>query len=121
MMRYLRTALGGIVGYAIVAGGLSLLVMTWWINETLPVTALWIGVILIALPLIGWVAGKMAALIAGELAKAAIYIVCGMTLAIMTMNIVLDVAAEPLWFKLCAIGLIIPGVLRAGPARRTSP
>ena len=110
-MRYLRLALGAIVGYAIVAVGLSALVMTWWINETLPASATWIVVILIALVLIGWVAGTVAALIAGVLAKPAVYVVCAMTLAIMTMNIVLDVAAEPLWFKLAAIGLIVPATI----------
>jgi hypothetical protein len=117
-MRYLRLASAAIVGYMIVAGGLSLIVMTWWINETLPLTRVWIGVIVIALLACGWIAGRVTALIAGELRKPAVYLVAGLTFAVLTMNIVLDVAVEPLWFKLTALVLVIVAAL--GSLRSTS-
>lgn len=121
-MRYLRLALAVVIGYAIVAGGLSLLVMTWWINGTLPVNVAWIPVILVALLVTGWIAGRVAALVAADLEKPAVYLVAGLTVAILTMNIILDVAAEPLWFKVCAMGLIVAGDIAAvRRSKRSSP
>ena len=111
MMRYVRLVVAAITGYAIVVLGLSLIVMTWWINESLPVTVAWILAMIVALFVCGWVAGKVAGWVAGEMRKAAVFLVVGLTVAILTMNILLDVAAEPLWFKLVAMGQLATGSL----------
>ncbi len=121
MIRVVLAGLGIVVGYAIVAGGLSLIVMTWWVNEWLAVGPVSIAAIAVALLAVGWIAGFVAASIARATARWAIYGVAGLTLSVLIVNIILDVAAEPLWFKVLAIALVLPAVLISGARRSGEP
>lgn len=114
MMRVLRAVAGVVLGYVIVAGALSLLVMTWWINEWLPVSLSWIVAIMIALMLAGWLAGTLARIVAGDFARVSVYVLAALTALVMTINIILDVAAEPLWFKALVLALTLPSILISG-------
>ena len=113
-MTHVRTVLAVILGYAIVAGGLSLIVMTWWVNEWLPLGAPSVVAIGIGLVVVGWLAGFLAAAVAPSTVRVAIYGVAALTFLVLGANIIMDVAVEPLWFKVMAIALVIPAVLPRG-------
>lgn len=114
MIKFSRAIGAVILGYVMVAGGLSLIVMTWWINEQLPVSVPWIVAIVVGLAALGWLAGRTARLVAGEFARTSALVLAALTTLVMTANIIMDVAAEPLWFKAAVLLVTVPGVIIAG-------
>ena len=121
LARWLRVLLGAVLGYLVVAGSLTLIVMTWWINEWLPLGPLWIAAIVGALILSGWLAGSCARRVSGGAGRPALYAAAAITVIVTTANIVLGVAAEPLWFKVLVLTVLVPSLfvagLRTGSAR----
>ncbi len=121
MIKISRAVGAVILGYVLVAGGLSLIVMTWWINEQLPVSVPWVAAIVVGLAVLGWVAGKTARLVAGEFARTSALVLAALTTLVMTANIILNVAAEPLWFKTAVLVVTVPCIIIAGLRGGSSP
>lgn len=116
--RLLRSAGGVLAGYAVVGLGLSFIVVAWWIEGWLPLGTLGIAAIVAALCLVGGLAGWVASTIDGSESSVAVLGVAVLTTLVLVANIVMDVAIEPLWFKLLAIGSIVPIVLLVGRRKR---
>lgn len=114
MIRALRAVGAIVLGYVGFAGGLSALVLAVWDAGRVQPTGIGLLPIVLALVALGLVVGVVTGAMGGELGRVAAYIVGALVLAVTIINILLDVAIEPLWFKLCVIGLVIPAIVVAG-------
>jgi len=94
-----------------------LIVTTWWIRLWLPMGPLWVVAIGVSLILSGWLAGLLARRMAGDGGERAVYAAAAMTVLVTVTNIVLDVAVEPLWFKVLVLTLLVPSLLVSGRRR----
>lgn len=66
---------------------------------------------LVALAAIGWMAGLGASAVAGDGRRVAGYVVAGLVALATLGNLVMQVGAEPVWYKVATLLLTVPGIL----------
>lgn len=108
-MEHVRTAGGIVLGYVVYAVGSMLLVGPVVSSSTT------VGVVVaaIGLPIIGFTAGNVTALVAAGRRTLSGYLVAALVLLATLVNIIQNLGAEPIWYKIGTIVLVIPAVLFA--------
>lgn len=109
-MDILRAIAGIIVGYLVFAVG-SMLLISPVMSQEGPVI---IVVALVALAVIGLIAGWLATAVGGKHARLVVCVVAGLVALATIANLVMKLGAEPDWYKVGTLLLTAPAILLVG-------
>ena len=108
-MQIIKAIAAGILGYLVYAIGSMVLVgLVVSSSTTLGIVMAGIG-----LPVIGFLAGKLTTIVDANHGTMNGYVVAGLVLLATLVNIVQNLGAEPVWYKIGTLLLVIPAVLLA--------
>jgi len=108
-MNLIRAFGAVVVGYLIYAVS-SMLLVGLVMAQKGPIM---VGLACVALAAIGWVAGFVAVKVAGSMRRPAAFILAGLISAATIANLVLQLGAEPTWYKIATLLLTVPAILIA--------
>lgn len=120
-MRWLRAGGAVLLGYVISQGVNGVLVYFWYVRGSAPGLGLRVGVTAAVFAATGWAAGAMTSWAGGVYGGRASLAAGGLVGLVTVANIVIDVAAEPLWHKLVVLFLMAPLIALAGTRTKTAP
>lgn len=106
-MDIVRTIAGVVVGYLIFAAASMLMIGA--VTEGQGPVAIGLG--LLGLTLIGLIAGFVAMSIAGANIRLVGFVLAGLVVIATAANLILQLGAEPLWYKVGTLALTAPGIL----------
>jgi hypothetical protein len=114
-----RSIASFVVGYVLLAAANMAFVMFWFVRpladwSRVPILALAIPYTAVTAGIVGYVVGRIAG--RSEMVHAvAVALVMG---AVIAVSLVIDVAAEPAWYKWAYLATMIPGMLFGGNKAR---
>ena len=109
-MKWMRVVLAVVLGFVLSQGLNGYFVYFWYFGQRAVALPVLVVLTVTFFAIVGCFAGYATGRIAGASAKLGGVLAAGLVVAVTIGNIILDVAAEPLWHKLLVIFVMAPVV-----------
>lgn len=110
-MKIIRSIFAVLAGYLVFALGSSAFVYAWFIQRRSAAEVISILLSVVCLAAIGLVGGFVTSLIAGRRALLHCGIVAALVVLVTIGNLLMGVAAEPVWYKALVFVVLVPALL----------